>query len=68
MRKIEEYRRHAQECRQLATASSSEETRRQLLEMAETWESLARDRRDQVARQQRIEALETLKDDAEADS
>ena len=58
MRKIEEYRRHADECRQLATQSSNEETRTQLLEMAETWEGLAHDREIQIARQKRIAALE----------
>jgi len=59
MRKVEEYRRHAFECKQLAITSSNEEARRQLLEMAETWESLARDREQQIARSARIDALET---------
>ena len=58
MRKVEEYKKHAQECRQLATASSNEESRIQLLEMAETWEALARDRAEQIAREKRIMALE----------
>jgi hypothetical protein len=64
MRKVEEYLRHVQECRQLAASSSNEESRRQLLEMADTWDSLARDRQEQVARQQRIGALETSKNAA----
>ena len=58
MRKVDEYRRHADECRQLANRSSNEETRSQLLQMAETWEGLARDREEQIARQERITALE----------
>ena len=58
MRKIEEYKQHANECRQLATASSNEESRRQLLGMAETWENLARDRDAQIARQKRIADME----------
>ena len=59
MRKIEEYRRHAEECRQLAMASSIDESRRQLLEMAETWDGLARNREEQIARQKRIAAMES---------
>ena len=58
MRKVEEYQRHADECRQLANRSSNEEARTQLLQMAETWEGLARDREEQIARQERITALE----------
>jgi hypothetical protein len=59
MRKVEEYKKHAEECRQLAAAASNDENRRQLLEMAETWESLARDRHEQLQRQKRISRLET---------
>jgi hypothetical protein len=62
MSKVEEYRRHAEECRQLATKSSNEEARTQLLQMAETWEGLARDREEQIARQERITALEKNRD------
>ena len=58
MRKAEEYKRHADECRRLAAASSNEDSRSLLLEMAQTWESLARDRLDQLARQKRISELE----------
>ena len=58
MRKVEEYRRHAAECRQLATATSNTDSRRQLMDMADTWEGLARDREEQLAREQRISALE----------
>jgi hypothetical protein len=58
MRKAEEYKKHADECRHLAASASNEDSRRQLLEMADTWESLARDRNNQLALQKRISALE----------
>ena len=63
MRKVEEYKRHADECRHLATKSSNEETRTQLLQMADTWDGLARDREEQIARQERITALEANADE-----
>jgi hypothetical protein len=44
MRKISEYRQHADECRGLAALMPSGEQRDQLLEMAETWDRLARER------------------------
>ena len=43
-KKAEEYRRHANECRALARKAASEEERKQLTEMAETWLSLAEQR------------------------
>ena len=54
MRKIEDYLKHALECRQMANNASNEEHRQMLLQMVETWETLARDRADQLARQQRM--------------
>ena len=57
MKKVEDYRAHAEECRQLA-ASGDVNTKQQLLAMAETWDSLAGDREKQIARQERIKALE----------
>ena len=44
MKKISEYRRHANECRTLATSMSSHEQRDQLLAMAQTWDRLADER------------------------
>jgi len=41
--------------------SVDEKTRQQLLKMAERWESLAVDREIQIARQERIRALEVVK-------
>ncbi len=46
MRKISEYRQHAQECRALAAIMPSGEQRDQLLGMADTWDRLARERED----------------------
>jgi hypothetical protein len=59
MRKVEEYRNNAAECRQLAARSSNNESRSQLIQMAETWEALAKDRGEQIERQKRIAAFET---------
>jgi hypothetical protein len=50
VRKVEDFLQHAAECRQMATAAASQEHREMLLQMAQTWESLARDRRDLIAR------------------
>ena len=58
MRKIEDYRKHAEECRLMLARSRTEDERQMLLNMAATRESLARDREDQIARQQRIKQLD----------
>ena len=44
MKKAEDYRRHAEECRNLARNATSEDERRQLIHMAETWLGLAQHR------------------------
>jgi len=44
MKKASEYRRHAEECRQLAAQMESGDHRDQLLDMAATWDSLAAER------------------------
>jgi hypothetical protein len=44
MKKASEYRVHALECRSLASQANSDDHRKQLLAMAETWETLADDR------------------------
>jgi hypothetical protein len=41
MKKIEEYKEHAQECRDLARRSRTQADRDMLLNMATTWEALA---------------------------
>jgi hypothetical protein len=66
MKKAEEYRAHAEECRQLATRGDAK-GREQLLKMAETWESLAKDREEDIARQERIKALEARAAEAKKD-
>lgn len=57
MRKAEEYRDHAKECRKLA-ATGDAKVRDQLLQMAETWDSLAADREQDIGRKERIKAWE----------
>ncbi len=49
MGKVTDYRAHADECRMLARGAISETERAQLLAMAGTWESLAKDRERFVA-------------------
>ena len=61
MKKASEYHDHAAECRTLA-ASAKAEHRVMFLTMAETWESLARNREDQVERQRRLELLSVSPD------
>jgi hypothetical protein len=48
MKKVEDYLDHAAECRALARATSLGEQRRQLEEMARTWEQLADARRREL--------------------
>ena len=50
MRKVEDYRKHAEECRQLARVTALPEQRDQLLKMAETWDALADERERQSGR------------------
>ena len=44
MKKASEYRKHAEECRALAKQVPEGPQRDQLLEMARTWDALAKDR------------------------
>ena len=50
MKKGPEYRQHARECRALAATMESDDQRGQLLQMADHWEALARDRETLIAR------------------
>ena len=52
MLKLEEYRQHAEECRALARKMPAGEKRDQLLRMAETWDSLARERESRMLAQE----------------
>jgi hypothetical protein len=58
MKKVEDYRNHAVECRLMANRSRTQADRNMLLKMAETWLSLATHREAHLARQQRLEAIE----------
>jgi hypothetical protein len=52
MRKLSEYKDHAQECRRLATQMQNPAHKTQLQEMAQTWEMLAAEREKQLKRRQ----------------
>jgi hypothetical protein len=53
MKKVEDYRAHADECRSMATRVGSPANQVMLMNMAATWESLAVNRQAQIARRQR---------------
>jgi hypothetical protein len=56
MKKASEYYQHAEQCRALA-ANAKVGQRDMLLQMAETWEFLAKTRVEQLTRKRRIEIL-----------
>jgi hypothetical protein len=58
VKKASEYRRHAEECRNLAKAISNPEHLAALAKMTEAWESLARKRVERIARDKRMASLE----------
>ena len=58
MKKATEYKAHADECRAPAAGTSNPEHKAMLAKMAETWESLVRERTERLARNERIAALE----------
>jgi hypothetical protein len=60
MKKIEDYRQHAEECRQLALRARSEDERLMLDKMADTWEALAKGREAQIARAERMKKLDEI--------
>ena len=60
MRKVDDYKRHVDECLAMARNTTNEEKRQGLLRMAETWESLANDRVAQIERQKRIGEIDQL--------
>jgi hypothetical protein len=51
LKQVEEYRRHAQECRDLAARALNEEHKTALLMMADTWEALAEEPERRLARE-----------------
>ena len=46
MKKVEDYKRHAEECRAMARVTANEEQGRGLFTMAETWDGLGSKSRD----------------------
>lgn len=60
MKKVEDYRQHAEECRLLGRRARSPDQRAMLMNMADTWESLAEAREAHIARQQRLTTLDSL--------
>jgi hypothetical protein len=48
MQKVSEYQAHANECRQLADQMSKPEHKKQLTDMADTWDMLAKARAKQL--------------------
>jgi len=54
VRKVLEYKAHADECRKMAGNMKNPEHKKQLQDMAEAWEMLAREREKQLER--RVEA------------
>ena len=62
LKKASDYKEHAKECRALARTAVSPEHKAMLEKMAQTWESLARDRLERLARTHRISQLEQAVD------
>ena len=58
MKKVEDYRQHAVECRKMANRIRRPEDKDMLMNMAATWESLAANRETQIARQRRMTEFE----------
>jgi hypothetical protein len=54
VKKVEDYRAHANECRLMADRARSPEEKAMLMNMATTWDSLATDRAAHIARQRRL--------------
>jgi hypothetical protein len=48
MRKLPEYKEHAEECRKMAATMKNAEQKKKLENMAETWEMLAAEREKQL--------------------
>jgi hypothetical protein len=51
MRKVSEYEQHANECREMARKMRNQHHKKQLEDMAQAWEMLARERAKQLAKQ-----------------
>jgi hypothetical protein len=51
MKTVAEYRRHAEECRELARRARSPEEREMILHIAQTWDKLAKGRERKVTKE-----------------
>jgi hypothetical protein len=51
MRKVSEYEEHAEECRKMARQTKNPQHKKQLEEMAQTWDMLAKERAKQIAKE-----------------
>jgi hypothetical protein len=52
MRKVSEYEQHANECREMVRKMRNQHHKRQLEDMAQAWEMLAKERARQLAKEQ----------------
>ena len=57
MKTVEEFLRHAEECRVLASHARSPDERTMILNMAATWEELARSREAMIKAAEAIDAV-----------
>ena len=54
VRKVSDYRKHVEECRALLRGARTPEERQMLINMAETWESLAVAREKKLALEDKV--------------
>ena len=59
MKKVDDFRKAAADCRRMAGTAHDGTVRKMLMQMAEKWDALAVEREMDVARQERIRALNT---------
>jgi hypothetical protein len=59
VKKVKDYRAHAEECRLRADRARSPEDKAMLLNMAVTWDSLAAARAAHIARQRRLAEIDS---------
>ena len=64
MKKIEDYLRHAEECRAMAVQTSNPDHKAKLAEMVKTWEILAETRKAALARKRILGELKADEDSA----
>lgn len=58
MKKASEYRMHARECRALALQLQDGQHKQQLLDMADTWDSLAEEREKKAFKESKVAAAQ----------